>query len=203
MARANNYLPNPAIPGLGFVWIPFLIATAVSAGSSGAGLWSGANRVKAGQKLAASNFADEAERYLQENVRAWQQLPDDQKNQTTKGAAVEIFYYWWHQLEEKCATLGEAGTRCINERKRGGVNSWGADWFQLYLDPIEQYQVPVNPVSSTAPSVTVNTNGGTSVTGNNTGTSTTVVNPPVSLAGGINPMVLLIGLVGLYWVTKK
>jgi len=188
--------------GLGFVWIPFIIATAVTAGSTAGPLWIGANRIKNGQKLAASNFANEAEQYLQQNVDAWNSLPANEKTTANRGAAMEIFYYWWSELTNKCATLGEAGQRCINERNRGGQNSWGKDWFELYLDPIEKSPVVDGGGGSgggvATTTTTANTNAGTSVTPG--------ANPVINLGGdmgGINPMLLLAGLGVAYLATRK
>lgn len=193
------------LQGLGFLWVPFLIATAVSGGSSFGMAWMTGNRIKNGQKLASSNWANEAEGYLQENLNAWLALTPTQKTKALQNEAINVFHYWWGQMVEKCSTLGDAGARCINERKRGGVNSWGKDWWELYLDPIAndttvEDQTNTGGGGGNAPTTTVvNTNGSTSVNPTPTNPST---NMPVIDGMGISPYAVLAGLAVAYYLVS-
>lgn len=191
------------LQGLGFLWVPFLIATAVSGGSSFGMAWMTGNRVKNQQKLASSNWANEAEGYLQENLNAWLALAPNQKTKALQNEAINVFHYWWGQMVEKCSTLGDAGARCINERKRGGVNSWGKDWWELYLDPIANDTVVDGNSGGgggNAPTTTVvNTNGSTSVNPTPTNPNT---NMPVIDGMGISPYAVLAGLAVAYYLVS-
>lgn len=115
-------------------WAVPLVGAAVSAVALGIQLW--LNRKGPQQKVATSAWADEAERLLQENVRAFQAAP----SREMQSAARENFNRVWGGLVSACGdpAMGEPGRRCISERTRGG--RW--DWFALYLDPIEQWQAP-------------------------------------------------------------
>lgn len=168
------------------------------------------HRLNPQQKINSSDFANTAEDHLKGNLADWQALPI--KTKSVQNAAEGIFYQWWNWLVAQCQTQGNAGQKCISERQRGGQNSWGADWFQLYLDPImndpavvddSEVVTVTNPdgtqgvalrsqVQASAPSGSVDT--------------TTLVNQAGSVAGtvvGSIGLPVLLGLGVLYFLAKK
>lgn len=181
-------------------FIPIIAAVAASGASTGGGILASMSRINGQQKLTASAFADEAERYMQENLNAWNAIPANQKTRALRDQAVQVFYYWWNQLEEKCATLGAAGQRCISERARGATNSWGnLDWFELYLDPIQNSTIVDNVVGGGSANVT----NGSTATGSGTNTNgtvpgTTTPTTQVDLSGDNMLPLVLMGLAVAY-----
>lgn len=102
------------------------------------------NRKGGKQKLAATDYANQAEDLLKQNLAAYFELPAP-RSTANQEAALANFDMAWQQLisPQFCGdpNLGNAGKRCISERQRGGTAPWcptgtGCDWFTLYRDPI-------------------------------------------------------------------
>lgn len=107
-----------------------IIGAAIAGVSVAIGLF--LNRKKPKQKIATSQMADEVERYMRDNVDAWQK---SNKTASEQAIALQNFDVLWGQLYEYCSneSLGSPGRNCINERKPGG--KW--DWFARYRDVIK------------------------------------------------------------------
>ncbi len=85
------------------------------------------------EKSAATQIVNQAEPYLQQNLRAYESLvsPTDSE----KAQALRNFDAIWAQVVQACgnASLEDAGRRCIGDRSPGG--QW--NWFAYYRDPIQ------------------------------------------------------------------
>lgn len=114
--------------------------------------------------VVASQDADKAEQYLQQNLSAYQSSPVHYAS--LQAAALNNVDTMFAALRQACSdpNLGSAGQRCISERLvRGGTAPWcpkaghtGCDWFILYRDPIanDPHVVPdPSPVSTAASGV--------------------------------------------------
>lgn len=79
-----------------------------------------------------SNFVNQVEPYMKQNVEAWQ---SSGKSCAEKQQCISNFEILWQKVEDYCnnSQFGDAGKRCISDRSRGG--KW--DWFSYYLDPIQ------------------------------------------------------------------
>lgn len=137
---------HPTYPenrGLGFAFVPFLIAMAVSGAQSGTMAWLARKNPK--QKSATSSYANEIEQKMIENLRAWESVPVEQRNAATKATAISTFDMLWSELVNYCGDpgMGEPGQRCIDERDNIPGSRSGKDynWFRAYRDPILNYQV--------------------------------------------------------------
>lgn len=96
------------------------------------------------QKVAATQIVDEAERLLEQNLRAYLEAPPLEAN---RQQAIDNFEQIWRQVLSSCSdpSLGDAGRRCISERQRGG--QW--DWFARYRDPIAEDERLANSAAGT------------------------------------------------------
>lgn len=85
--------------------------------------------------IAATQVVDQVEPALKQNVLGYLEGPRTMADQRH---ALAAFDYAWSEVVRACSNpaLGDAGRRCISERDRGGRPSWGANWFELYRDPI-------------------------------------------------------------------
>lgn len=131
--------------------IPLLTTAATAAwavpvvGAAAAGVliaWAAFKKRNA-QKEASTAVANDVEKFLQENLSAYQEGP---RTREAQAYALAMFDDAWAYMSgpEGCgnADLGSAGRRCVSERQRGGTAPWcptgqGCDWFTLYRDPIE------------------------------------------------------------------
>lgn len=130
--------------------------------------------------IAATEFANQAEPLLRQNLNTYLGLPIP-RYQSQQTAALNIFDQTWAALISPNAcgnpALGSAGKACVSDRQRGSCAYTGSDgkcwnWFIGYRDPIanDPNVVPDTPASSVASAVS-------SVTGLN-----------------IDPTLLMIGL---------
>lgn len=101
----------------------------------------------------ASNYANEAEAALRQNLQAY--LSSDRTRAAQK-IALANFDTIWEALKRACGTpaLKAAGERCISDRQAGackwqeGGQCW--NWFIGYRDPIANDSVSEDPVGSSA-----------------------------------------------------
>lgn len=134
--------------------LPFLVAAktatwavpavgAIVAGVSIAiGVWA-KKRINGRQKLQTSEWADEAEGLLKQNLEGYMAA----RTAANQAQALANFDQVWGELYALCSdpAMAAAGERCVTERDRGG--RW--DWFALYRDPIERDQPPLSPTVAT------------------------------------------------------
>ena len=141
------------------------------------------NRKAGGQKIAATQIVDEAERAMIENRDGFLAGP---RTESSKAQALANFDAAWQYIKEGCGNpeLADAGRRCISERQRGGVY----DYFAAYRDPI-------SAVAATAdPSIASSLFGG--------GGSTSAGGGAFSFDTGgasMNPLIWLVGGGALIW----
>ena len=107
--------------------------------------------------IVTSDWANQAEQALQQNVTAYLALPSP-RSAVDQQAALANFDKIWAYLSQQCSApgLGKAGQNCIGDRQRGsckwkkiggmdgtagtlctggaGCNCW--NWFSGYRDPI-------------------------------------------------------------------
>ncbi len=90
-----------------------------------------------------SQWANEAEQILKENLATYLALPAP-RSVSARNTAASNFNVVWARLSELCGNpqLGDAGRRCIADRQRGACkwrDSAGEcfNWFTGYLDPIQ------------------------------------------------------------------
>ncbi len=109
----------------------------------------------------ASNYADVAERKLVLNRDAFLGLPEGQRYENLRAAALNNAQAYLELLGRACSNpaLQDAGRRCISERLiEGGTAPWcpkpggvGCDWITLYYRPILDSAFVANPtLKSTA-----------------------------------------------------
>lgn len=81
--------------------------------------------------IVASDFANQAEVLLKQNLAAWNAEPHTVSNQQQ---ALANYAALWNKLMQLCGdpALGNAGKRCISDRERAGKFPWPT-W---YYDPI-------------------------------------------------------------------
>lgn len=114
---------------LGFSW-----TAAIAAGASAApGFVSLFRRQSGQQKRAATSIVDQIEPLMQRNLEEFLAAPSRERSVQ----AIDTFDRLWQELVRSCGDpqLGDAGRRCIDERRRGG--RW--DWFVAYRDPIANW----------------------------------------------------------------
>lgn len=90
---------------------------------------------KAGkQKVAATNIVNDAERLLKQNLDNYLAVPPEKRTKQLQAQALQNFEIAWQGVLQGCndPSLGDAGRRCIDERKQGGK----FDWFAAYQTPI-------------------------------------------------------------------
>ena len=120
--------------------------------------------------IISSNWANNAETLLTQNIAAYFALPAP-RSAEAKAQALANFDNVWNYLSQECSnpSLGNAGVRCIQDRMAGactwkqthapdypGQPDIGAcwNWFNGYRDPIEN-----DPAVVTDTTVTGNLNG--------------------------------------------
>ena len=84
------------------------------------------------QKRATTDIVNAIEPQLKANLEAYKALPVHYAS--AQEMALMNFDAGWDHVQDQCniPEMGEPGTRCTNDRKRGG--KW--DWFSYYRDPI-------------------------------------------------------------------
>lgn len=114
-------------------WAVPVVGTAVAAVTLAVMLLK--NRRGPQQRIQTSQWADDAERVLQDNLGAFER----QANSATKTVALENFDSVWAELVSRCGdpAMGNPGRACIADRQRGGK----FDWWAAYRDPIERTQL--------------------------------------------------------------
>ena len=91
--------------------------------------------------ITASNYANQAETLLKQNLSAYMALPSP-RPQSAQQAAMNNFQQIWNGLVTACAGVpGTAGQNCVADRQQGACkwkdssgNCW--NWFIGYRDPI-------------------------------------------------------------------
>ena len=160
-------------------------------GAAFAGIWLGIEAIinsGCGQScVITSNWANQAEALLKQNLAAYQALPTP-RAESAQAAYVANFDKVWQYLVQECSSpsLGTAGKNCIADRQSGAchyhdVTGQCWNWFTGYRDPIQN---DPNVVPDAAASVA---SGGSAVAG---AIASTGVNPWL-LAGAA---LLVIGL---------
>ena len=93
--------------------------------------------------IIATQTVNQIEPYLQRNLDMYMSAPVHYRSVQEK--ALAVFDTGWDAVLRGCGNpqLGDAGVRCINERKLGGEAPWcptadhkGCDWWTLYRLPI-------------------------------------------------------------------
>jgi len=115
----------------------------------------------------SSNYANQAEALLQQNIAAYFNIPAP-RPQSAQAAALANFQAMWNDLEAQCgvASLGSAGQKCITDRQAGACTwkqtaaalpPWGTpavgacwNWWSGYHDPISNDPAVADTVASTA-----------------------------------------------------
>ena len=130
--------------------------------------------------ITATEFANQAEGYLRQNLNTYMALPTP-RAQSAQTAALNVFDQVWQALisVQACGNpaLGDPGKRCISDRQAGSCayhdangNCW--NWFVGYRDPIANDTSVVADTAASAASGVLST---------------------VSSATGIDPTILMIG----------
>lgn len=105
--------------------------------------------------IVSTQFANEANQALQQNIEAYFSLPTPRPQSSQTAALANFDALWnWLQQPQQCGNpqLGDAGKRCITDRQAGActwtqpassVPPWGTpaagacwNWFNGYRDPI-------------------------------------------------------------------
>ena len=105
--------------------------------------------------IVSTNFANQANAALQQNIAAYFALPVPRPKSSQTAAVANFDMLWnWLQQPQQCGNpaLGDAGKRCISDRQAGActwhqaantVPPWGTppagacwNWFNGYRDPI-------------------------------------------------------------------
>ena len=105
--------------------------------------------------IVSTNFANQANAALQQNIAAYFALPIPRPKSSQTAAVANFDMLWnWLQQPQQCGNpaLGDAGKRCITDRQSGActwhqaantVPPWGTppagacwNWFNGYRDPI-------------------------------------------------------------------
>lgn len=142
------YTPELRQEGMGLAFIPIIAMAVASAISTGGTIVAGQKRNNSQLKVMATTATDEVERNLAANRDWFLSLPNPTLSE--KQAVVDFFNQQWGAWVQAMTGLGEPGQRAVRERQRDGVNSWGSDWWELYLDPILAKKV-VEELPSQAP----------------------------------------------------
>ncbi len=124
--------PSLAIPVIGAALVGVTIAAVYLIRNSGCGQTC----------IVTSQWANEAEKLLKQNLEAYMALPTP-RPRSAWNTAQSTFHVIWARLEQMCGdpSTGDAGKRCISDRQRGSCkwrDSSGQcfNWFVGYLDPI-------------------------------------------------------------------
>jgi len=126
-----------------------VIGAAIAGVTALIGMWISSNAKYHAQETATTKIVDEAEKFMQQNLDAWNQ---SQKTRSEQAQAVANFNAIWAQVVQACnqQQYGDPGQRCIHDRERGG--QW--PWPVYYLDPIQNDpNVQPDPVASAASGV--------------------------------------------------
>jgi hypothetical protein len=99
----------------------------------------------------STQYANQAESYLRQNLAAYQALPSP-RPLSAQTAALANFDTVWADLVQQCSNpaLGDAGARCISDRQRGSTAYGGWSWFSGYRDPISSDAVYDDSVAGAA-----------------------------------------------------
>lgn len=117
--------------------------------------------------IVTSQWANQAERGLQQNLAAYLALPSP-RPASARDVALANFDAIWQTLNQQCGQpgTGDAGVRCITDRQAGACkwkDSQGRcfNWFSGYRDPIaNDTDVSSSDLSSLVSSVGFSLDGG-------------------------------------------
>jgi hypothetical protein len=115
-------------------------------GAAFAGIWLGIeallNSGCGNTCVVTSNWANQAEALLKQNLAAYQALPTP-RAESAQAAYLQNFDKIWAYLVQECSQpqVGTAGQRCISDRQAGACHYHDAtgqcwNWFTGYRDPI-------------------------------------------------------------------
>lgn len=130
------------------------------------------NRKGPKQKVATTKIVDAVEPKLKENRDAYLALPVHYYS--AQQAALANFDAGWAYVQQHCniPEMGEPGTRCTNDRQRGG--QW--DWFVYYRDPIANDTAVVpDPAVDSVTGESLGENGGITIGGVTLGGNTLLI----------------------------
>jgi hypothetical protein len=191
IAIAASWIPTAAIPFVG----PAIAAISVAIElilNSGCGQTC----------IITSNWANQAEALLQQNITAYFNLPAP-RTASQQSAALANFQQIWNYLVQECSNpqLGQPGVNCIADRQAGAchwtqpaseVPPWGTpaagqcwNWFNGYHDPIAN-DSPIVPDPTTPTSAASSGSSTSSVAGMSSST----------LILGAGALLLLLGIMG-------
>jgi len=129
---------GPLVGVFGSLTIPIV-------GAAFAGIWLGIQAILnsgCGQScVITSNWADQAEALLKQNLAAYLALPTP-RAQSAQQAYLGNFDSVWNYLVQECSSpgLSTAGQHCISDREAGAchyqANGQCWNWFVGYRDPI-------------------------------------------------------------------
>lgn len=186
-----GFLPAAAVPAAAATGplAPFVLAASAAIGPAIA-LFTRLAQGCGETCLAASGYADEAERSLIEVNRQFFAQPTITPE--LKGKALEFVDRVLNQLRQLCSQpqLGAAGQRCISERLvKGGSAPWcptgtGCDWITLYRDPIANAPTAQPGGSGEGSSLTASGGGGGIVATITQGSTAGIPNWAIALALG-------------------
>ena len=163
--------------------------------------------------IIASNWANQAETQLQQNIMEYFSIPAP-RPQSAQTTALSNFDSVWNYLVQECnvASLGSAGQKCITDRQAGAC-TWKQtttspllpipgepqpgqcwNWFSGYRDPIANDSDVVSDATYTASLSTSTTSGSTSTS--STGTTTTSSLSAGSLLLMAGAALILFGMMG-------
>lgn len=129
---AISALSLAGVIGLSTAWIP-VIGAGIAAVTAGISLILNSG---CGQTcIVTSNWANQAEQLLQQNIQSYFGLPTP-RSQTAQKVALANFDNVWNYLVQECgqAQLGTAGVNCTRDRMRGACT-----WRQRADSPLLQY----------------------------------------------------------------
>jgi hypothetical protein len=123
------------------------------------------NRKAGGQKIAATQIVQEATAAMEENMRGFLEGP---RTAASKAQALANFDAAWRYITEGCGNpeLGDAGRRCIDERRRGSTVTCFINGVERSCDLFAAFRDPISAVQATSePSVAQSLFGGGQASG--------------------------------------
>jgi hypothetical protein len=130
-AAAGGVASSASILGMSLgVAVP-VIGAAIAGVTAMIGIWISNNAKYHAQETATTHIVDEAEKFMQQNLDAWNQ---SQKTKSEQEQGIANYNAIWAQVVQACnqQQYGDPGQRCIHDRERGG--KW--PWPTYFLDPI-------------------------------------------------------------------
>jgi len=158
-----------------------------------------------------SNWANEAENQLQNNISEYFSIPAP-RPQSAQSTAIQNFMTVWNYLYQECsaASLGQPGADCIEDRQSGACKwkqtsdspllaypgepqpgqCW--NWWNGYHDPIANDPDVVSDATYAA-NLAAASSASTSSTSTAAGTSTTSMASTATSSSSVSPILLMAG----------